>query len=278
MTIYDFNRSPKPAVANVDSSSADLKQVFNSYGIQFNARLPHGATLFGGLGLDRLQQNTCALQDNPNLNRFCDDANLDANLPVGDPARGYSLPYLRNGKLSGTLPIGWGVTMSGSFQSNQGYPNRSLTTTRTTGGTSWQVSTTTTYPTLNGQAYCPACPNGVAPWAANQRVVPTTVNGTDASTILTVQLIPYSSDDQFTDRVNQLDLKFAKTFSVNRFKIAPTLELFNVFNSNSVILQRQTNYVPPPASVNGIAQPTLFEQPSGILNGRIMGIGAQVRW
>jgi hypothetical protein len=40
------------------------------------------------------------------------------------------------------MPIAYGITVSGSFQSNMGYPNRSLTTSRTTGGTSWVISNT----------------------------------------------------------------------------------------------------------------------------------------
>ena len=104
------------------------------------------------------------------------------------------------------------------------------------------LSNGTTYPTIvvNGvaQAYCPACPNGVAPWAANQRVIAGTTRGTDQSTNLTVRLIPYNAEGQYTDRVNQLDLKIAKTIGIGRVKVAPTLEMFNVFNADPVILQR----------------------------------------
>ena len=137
-----------------------------------------------------------------------------------------------------------------------GYPNRSLTTTRTTGGTSWVLSNTglPTYTRRStAQAYCPACPNGVAPWAANQRVIAGTTRGTDQSTNLTVRLIPYSAEGQYTDRVNQLDLKLAKTIGVGRVKVAPTLEMFNVFNADPVILQRSTSYNAPPV-VAGVVQ------------------------
>src|SRR5262249_26223699 len=155
--------------------------------------------------------------------------------------------------------------------SNMGYPNRSLTTTRTTGGTSWTLSNGTVYPTItvNGvaQAYCPACPNGVAPWAANQRVIAGTTRGTGQSAHLTIRLIRYNAEGQYTDRVNQLDLKVQKTIAVGMFKVSPTLEVFNVFNSDPVILQRQTSYNPPPVVANQV-QANTFNQPSGILNGR----------
>ena len=285
MTIYDFALAPgattKPAVDTFDTTSQDYKQTFRSFGFNFNARLPKGAMLFGGFSLDRVLQNTCAEPDNPNLLRYCNDANPEGNLPAGDASHGYTIPYLKNGKLSGTVPLPYGVSLSGSFQSNMGFPNRSLTTSRTTGGTSWVLSNGQTYPTIvvNGvaQAYCPACPNGVAPWAANQRVIAGTTRGTDQSTNLTVRLIPYNAEGQYTDRVNQLDLKVAKTIGIGHVKVAPTLELFNVFNADPVILQRQTSYNAPPV-VAGVAQANTFNQPSGILNGRIFGVSATVRW
>jgi hypothetical protein len=161
-----------------------------------------------------------------------------------------------------------------------GYPFRSTATTRTTGGTSWTITntgTTAVYPTVNGQAYCPACPNGVAPWAANQRIIPGTVRGTDQSATLSVRLIPYNAEGQYTDRVNQLDLKLQKTISIGIFKVSPTLEVFNVFNADPVILQRLTSWNAPTV-VGGVVQPTTTNQPSGILNGRIFGVSAQVRW
>jgi hypothetical protein len=284
MTIYDFALAPgattKPAVDTFDTASNAYKRTFNSFGFQFQARLPKGATLFGGFGLDRLLENTCAEPDNPNLLRYCNDANLEANLAAGDAKHGYKIPYLKNGKISGTLPLPYGVQLSGAFQSNMGYPFRSTATTRTTGGTSWTITntgTTAVYPTVNGQAYCPACPNGVAPWAANQRIIPGTVRGTDQSATLTVRLIPYNAEGQYTDRVNQLDLKLQKTISIGIFKVSPTLEVFNVFNADPVILQRLTSWNAPTV-VGGVVQPTTTNQPSGILNGRIFGVSAQVRW
>ena len=92
--------------------------------------------------------------------------------------------------------------------------------------------------------------------------------------------------DKFWDKVKTYagwesdlvaDIKVAKTIGVGRVKIAPTLEVFNLFNADPVILQRQTSYNPPPV-VAGVVQPNTFNQPSGILNGRIFGVSATVRW
>jgi Carboxypeptidase regulatory-like domain len=283
MTIYDITPAAKGRARDVlDSTSSNRSRKFDSFGVQMNVRLPRNATVFGGFSFDRLVENNCDEPDNPNLLRFCDESNLDAFLPDGDPRRGYKIPFLSQGKISGSVDVKYGIQLSGSFQSNAGYPNRSLTTTRTgidgrnTGGTSWLLGSTTTYPTVNGVPYCPACPNGVAPWTAGQRVLPT-LQGTDSSTNLTIRLKPYGAEGEYTDRINQLDLKVSKSFAFGRVRVLPAVEIFNVFNANPVILQRSTQYTAPPVT-GGVVQPNVYNQPSGILNGRIIGLGAQVRW
>ena len=140
-----------------------------------------------------------------------------------------------------------------------------------TGGTAWLLTGGTGSSATRYPATCPACPGGVAPWAPGQIVAPT-LNGTPDSSNLTVPLIPYGAEGQFTDRINQLDLRLTKTFTVGRVRLLPQLELFNVFNSAAVILQRSANYAVGPAATN------TYNQPSGILNARMIGVGAQVRW
>jgi hypothetical protein len=86
-------------------------------------------------------------------------------------------------------------------------------------------------------------------------------------------LIPYNSEGQFTDRINQLDLRVTKSITMGKVRVLPQLEIFNVFNSSAVILQRSTDY-----SIASATGPASYNQPAGILNGRIIGLGAQVRW
>ena len=74
MTIYNLSPSKNGQVSTLDTSSPTRKRTYDSYGVQFNARLPHGATLLGGFGFDRLLRNTCDEPDDPNQLRFCDDA------------------------------------------------------------------------------------------------------------------------------------------------------------------------------------------------------------
>ena len=49
--------------------------------------------------------------------------------------------------------------------------------------------------------------------------------------------------------------------------VLPTLEAFNVNNSDAILTY---------ASVNALA--AAYEAPSSIMQGRLFGIGAQVRW
>ena len=82
---------------------------------------------------------------------------------------------------------------------------------------------------------------------------------------LTVQLV--DQDTVYTERINQIDLKVSKTFMMGRVSLSPTLEAFNVNNSDAVV-----SYV----STNVLAASYL--RPNSILQGRIIGVGMNLRW
>jgi hypothetical protein len=120
----------------------------------------------------------------------------------------------------------------------------------TTGGETLTISRSTRYPST-----CPSpCPAGAVILPASFQ--PAT---------LVVQLVPNAT--VFTERINQLDLKISKTFRRGRVSVAPTLEVFNLTNSDTVI-----SYV----STNVLAASYL--RPNSILQGRIIGVGWNMRW
>ena len=82
----------------------------------------------------------CTSPDNPNSIRFCDD-------------RQNGVPFNKNFKLAGSSPVGFGITLSASFQSQVGNAIRNMTAT--TGGEVLSATRgTTRYP-----ASCPSpCP------------------------------------------------------------------------------------------------------------------------
>ena len=117
ITMYDpINAAVNSAVTNVDSTDPDIKQTYNAYEFGFNARLPHGARIFGGVGTERFVSFSCPLAaTNPNFLitmggvNYCDQTNS-------------SIPWRTGAKLVGTVPLPWyGLMLSGSMQALPGY-------------------------------------------------------------------------------------------------------------------------------------------------------------
>ena len=159
------------------------------------------------------------------------------------------LPYRKQFKLAGTYPLPWGVSLSGSFQSVQGSTsNRGATPT----SADYMGITrgTTRYP-----ASCPApCPAGAV-------ILPTSFSPA------TFNLLLEDEDTKYTERINQLDLKLQKTFRSGRVQITPVFEVFNTLNSDAVVSYVSTNVLN-----------AAYMRPNSILQGRMLGLGATVRW
>jgi hypothetical protein len=214
------------AVANLDTFDPNREQVYNAWNFEFRARPGAGAQIFGGIAIERELQVNCTAPDNPNSLIFCND-------------RENGIPWKKSLKLAGSYPLAYGITLSGSLQSNQS-PNstRTMIFTRTT-----------RYPT--------SC---AAPCPAGQLIAPTL---TAAS--LTIPIQPDRAT--FVERITQLDFKVQRTFRFGGVSVLPTFEVFNVNNSDAIISYLSTNVLN-----------ASFLQPNSIMQGRMMGVGATVRW
>ena len=223
---------------NLDTFDPQREQIYNAYNFEFRFRPGRGAQLFGGIAVERQLEANCTSPDNPNAIRFCDDRNN-------------SIPFSRNLKLAGSLPLKWGVQFSAAFQSNQSPSASSTATTRNVVITRG----TTRYPST-----CPApCPAGAV-------ILPATFIGSPtAPTSLTVAVVPYNA--AFVERITQLDFKVSKNFKVGRATISPSLELFNINNSDAIISYVSTNVLS-----------ASYEKPNSIMQPRMIGIGIQTRW
>src|SRR5262245_54343489 len=225
-------------VRNLDTFDPKREQIYNAYNFEFRFRPGRGALLFGGLAIERQLEVNCTTPDNPNSVRFCDDREND-------------IPYSRNLKLAGTYPLPWGIQLSGAFQSNQSPSATSTTTTRN------MVATrgTTRYP-----ANCPSpCPAGAV-------ILPATFIGSPTTpTSLTVALVPFNA--AFVERITQLDFKLSKNFKAGRYTVSPALEVFNINNSDAIISYVSTNFLS-----------ASYEKPNSIMQPRMIGVGAVVRW
>jgi hypothetical protein len=235
------------------NASSDRKQIYNGGDITFNARLPRGGTFFGGFTMERTLRVTCDEPDDPNFLRFCDDREND-------------IPFLKQFKFAGTYPVGWGIQASLSFQSINGRPIGGYSGTaaadrnRIAGpgygdvgspiGSRWLITRTATYPA-----------NCAAPCTPGALIIP---GMTEAQLILPLK----PGGQELLDRINQLDLSLAKWFEVGGGRrVQLQADLFNVMNANPVTGWRSVNF--GTAAYGGV---------SGILNPRVLRLGAQLKW
>ena len=243
-TAYGRSAAAQAApINNLDTFDPERKRDYQAFNFEFKARPGHGTQVFGGMSYERQREKFCTAPDDPNYmstsgttavpifntERFCDETTLD-------------VPYRASYKLSGSIPVVWGFTVSAAFQSNvPATTSRRMTATRGT----------TRYP-----ANCPS------PCPAGEVILPTAVF---AQPSMTFNLESESS--VFVERITQLDFKVTKTFKVGRMSIIPTFEVFNVNNSDAIISYVTTN-----------ALSASYLAPNSIMQGRLYGVGAMVRW
>jgi hypothetical protein len=272
LTVYDpINATVSRAVSNIITNDSNLTQVYDAIEFNFNARLPHGARLFGGTATDRAVANTCAAAaTNPNFLVTIGGANYcDQSLS--------GIPWRTQVKLAGTFPLPWwGVIVSGSYQGLPGYflsgggatraltaggsgtPNFTLISGR---GTYWSVSGTTRYTVCPGNSASQGCVVGalVAPGLISSPV--------------NVPLIP--PDTELLPRMNQVDFSIAKRVKVGRLTLDPKIDLFNAFNSSAYFTDRSELFTP--TATAGVSSGA-YLYPGSILQGRLLRVAAVVNW
>jgi hypothetical protein len=244
ITVYGRTTSASSVIHNLDTDDPNREQVYNAYNVEFRARLGGGAQLFGGFAFERQRQVNCNAVDNPNNLRFCDDMQND-------------IPFSKQFKLAGSYPLPWGLQLSGSFQSNE-------SPSGTFGYTTGNIATTQYMSITRGTSRYPSnCP---APCPAGQTILPASFLGAPLTpTSLVVPLTP--ANRYFLDRINQLDFKVQKNFKVSRFTVSPQLEIFNVNNSSAMI-----------STVSNNVLSSSYRYANSIMQPRLVGIGAQVKW
>ncbi|HMF96611.1 MAG TPA: TonB-dependent receptor [Vicinamibacterales bacterium] len=248
--MYNVSRAALTRVNNVVSTDDSQKEWYNGYEISFNARLPHGATLFGGTTSERMLWTLCNEESNPNNLLYCD-------------ARNSGIPFRTQLKLSGSYPLPYGVTVSGSFQSIPGYllgcniascnipsptalPN---VVTPPGAGTVWLITPASRY-----AADC------MGPCTPGALVIPNM-----SAAQLNVPLVPPGTE--YAERVNQLDVSLAKWFQIGKTRVQGQLDIFNALNRGDVLSMRSLNYLTPS-----------YMQPSSVLQGRIFRLATQLKF
>ena len=117
-------------------------------------------------------------------------------------------------------------------------------------------------------APAPACPTtyGCVPGA---QVNPNgnTIIPPLGQTTVTRQMVPDGRIRR--ERLNQLDLQVSKTFRLKSVSVLPTLSVGNLFNQAKIGAVSSAIY----ATTGGN-----YLVPSNVLQARIIGVGAQIRW
>jgi hypothetical protein len=256
ITYYNVTAAARTRVSTVDENAPDRKMWYNGFEYSFNARLPRGITMFGGGTSERVIAQVCDEAANPNLLLYCDQTQS-------------GIPWRTQFKLSGSVPLAYGIQTSFSFQSMPGYrlgtaaqyaltgnsgPSGITTVNPPNGaGTVWQINSATRYATCPGNSASQGC------------VVGALVNPGIQVASLSIPLAPPNTE--FGDRINQLDFSITRTFKLGRFSAQPKLDFFNLLNVSPVTDVRSLNYGTPS-----------YLQPSAVLVGRVYQLGAIVRF
>jgi hypothetical protein len=250
--VWDVKPAAAALVQNFDTNSDGRSHIYHGVDLTLSGRLPRGATLFGGFVTEKNLRNICDEPDDPNMLLYCDDS-------------GNGIPWRPVFKLSGSVPLPWGVNVSATWQDLAGRP-LGLTTavgnkisgpgygdTGSPVGTNWQITNASRYP-----ADCPApCPAGqlIFPAGATRLTSPS----------VTVPLV--APGTEFLPRIRQLDLSVAKWFQVRRTRLQGQLDIFNVGNSNAVAAVSSTLY-----------GTSAYRRPASVLQARMIRLGIQLKW
>lgn len=209
VTLYNLKLAKLGAVDNVDTNATDQReQLYNGYMVGWNARLPRGGNVFGGVTVESFTSVTCDSPFDPNTFRFCDTTGGDgeiealAKVPNAGPASGVrpTLPYLTEFKIAGDHPLPYGVQVAAAFRSLPG-AERLIT---------WSVPTS---------AFRAA--------------------GLSRTQAVTVRLNPPGS--LYYDRVNVLDFNLAKSFDLPgglRWKVGANI--YNILNPDTILTRTNT--------------------------------------
>lgn len=248
---------PKPGVAsqvaNVDSTSDDMKRKYNGIDLSFNARMPHGVRAFGGFSTEQTLNDVCvSAASDPNRSLYCDQSKS-------------GIPWQKQIKATVVYPLPWyGISVSAAYQGLNGYLTGSAAQayggfTAGTGfdnprglGTFWLLT-----PTLRYAANC------TGPCRPGELVAPTMA----ASGLASINVPLVAPETEYTPRINQVDLSFSKNIEFGKTRVAPRLDLFNAFNSD--------DYTSVVTAQYGAAT---YNRPSVVLQGRIIRFGVDVKW
>jgi Carboxypeptidase regulatory-like domain len=286
-----FNLQPayfglKPQVYQTNGRQSARSNTYNGFETSVAARLPRGAFLFAGWTIEHQVDRDCDmtagtnLLNDPNSLRFCD---WTGQL-YKDLGKVSGIPYRSEFKITGNVPLKWGVQFSASlyadpvysanFGTNLAYNNTTLI--YSPGAyyagqlnglymVNWSITPNTRYP-----SDCAACPKDPSPSDPTRGAV------VDPGLKQGSELIPLvAPGSRLTPRLNQLDIGVRKVFHPREnMTLAGEATIFNVINSNTVIGESETlGTKAAPYLTGGIGG-----QPVQIANPRMLRLSLQFKF
>ena len=227
-------------VRNTTSDDDLYAEVYNGFESSFNARLPNGARLFGGWTFERNVSTRCDVPHDPNRQLFCD-------------ARDYSIPFLHEFKLSGSVPLPGGIQISGSAQL---YPAQEAVAG---GSLAW------------GGTHQGGALEGARPYNGNiDYVVPSSVfadQGHVRTQSFSVPLMPPGA--LFYDRLTQVDLSVRRTFALpNGMRWELQADIYNLIDAQPILNGNNA------FGTNGAS----LGSASSTIQGRFLQVGSHIHW
>ena len=222
------------------SNFGDVSDVYTGYDLNVNARLPRGGQLSGGVSLGHEVTDICGVVSQASVGY----AGVTGVLASSAGALGGSPPS--------TLYCHVEPPFQGDIKAFGSYPlpwfglNVAATLQNRAGP---QISANLTV--LCSAASVATCD----PTVLSSLTRPLQAGAASVSLIAPGTL--------FGARVTQLDARVGKQFKVDRYRIQVSADVFNLMNSSAVISQNNT-------------VGTSWQNPTGILQGRLLKIGTQI--
>lgn len=222
-------------VTRAKGAGGDRTQVYNGVDVSANARIAQGVLVTGGISFGSTTSDFCNSPDFKGQTGTGPTAVTFAGAALPAQWCKFSLP--NDGqmqiKLQGAYPLPYGINVAATFQHLPGLPRFAAATY-----TNAQIA-----PVLGRNlAACGAVTVGCTATA--------TVNVIEPNT-------------QFEKRYSQFDFRLSKNITVQRFRITPRLDIYNAFNSDSVI-----------GELYGFG--AVWLRPTEILTARLIKFGVQV--
>jgi hypothetical protein len=208
---------------NDKAFGGDQTEVYNGVDFTVNAQFSNGAMIQGGYNLGRTVNDTCFVVNSPQDLYQCQ---------VVTPIAGN-----QQIKFSGSLPLPYGLALSGVFQNIPGTAIQANTTF-----TNDQIA-----PSLGRNLS--GCPAATGPCSG-----------------INVALPMLEPNGAFEKRLTQVDLRLLKNFNGDFGRLRVTFDLYNLFNANTVLARNNTF---------GLGGGVGWGQPTNILTGRLIKLGGQ---